>query len=329
MNEISPTSKKSAKNFCKDKGRLMMLAIVCMTAAAVILASPLSAAEEVLPLELIKCLPVQGPPHIQPSGLTLRNGKLFTVSDKHDGTIFEIKIGRKTARLNTAVDFSSAPALSGGKLDLEGITCDESGNFYVVSESQLRVLRVDAAGKEATWVTPSLYSHGAAKGMFRRENAYLEGITHVAADRFVLCAERQPRGIIEVTLNGEDPVVKAYTLNESKFPSGGEGAPDFTGLCWNNNTLYALARNAYLVCPMTQDENGFEEATAWSYQQIVTSEELRYVDMRFGHAEGLCMDDDHVYIILDNNEDTRESRPNDNRPLLLIMKRPKESKKMP
>ena len=39
-------------------------------------------------------------------------------------------------------------------------------------------------------------------------------------------------------------------------------------------------------------------------------------------AEGLCMDAERVYVVLDNNEADREVFPGDNRPLLLIMERP-------
>jgi hypothetical protein len=57
---------------------------------------------------------------------------------------------------------------------------------------------------------------------------------------------------------------------------------------------------------------------------VVTAADLRYTDMRYGKAEGLCMDRRHVYIILDNNGLGRENNPEDKRPILLVLKRPED-----
>ena len=301
----------------------MMRSTVWMVSAAFTMTAAVAQADDIVPLQLIKWLPVEGPENLQPSGLTIRNDSLFTVSDKHDGAIFEIKIGEQAAVLKPAVVFPDAPALSEGKLDLEGITCDEEGNFYLASEKQFRILRVDPAGKDVAWVTPSLRSYGEAVGLFRTRGAYLEGITHLEANRFVLCAEREPRGLIEVTLDGEHVAVEAYARDESRFHFPKGRPPDFTGLFRDGHGLYALERNAYLICQLIPGEQGYEEGPAWSYEHIATSAELRYVTMTFGRGEGLCMDADRIYVILDNNGQARESQPDDHRPLILIMARPK------
>ncbi|MCF8104451.1 MAG: esterase-like activity of phytase family protein [Desulfohalobiaceae bacterium] len=297
-----------------------------MMLAMLLLAGSWAKADEILPLELVKWLPVEGPANIQPSGLTIRGSSLFTVSDRHDATIFKIKIEKEAAILTPAVVFQDAPALSGGRLDFEGITFDEEGDFYLASEARCRVLRVGPTGSRAAWITPSLKEYGQARGLFRVENAYLEGIASVGEGRFVLCAERQPRGIIELSL-GEALSVKAYQRDESKFHFPKGRSPDFSGLFRDAGGLYVLERGAYLICRMRPGDKGFEEGSAWSYQSIVTSPELRYASMRFGRAEGLCMDDDLVYVILDNNGQAREASPNDRRPILLIMKRPKPDEK--
>ena len=302
----------------------MIRSTVWMTIAALMLTCPFVKGDDILPLKLLKWLPVEGPANNQPSDLAIRDGTLYTVSDKHDSVIFEIKIEEEAAILRPAVVFPDAAALSDGKLDLEGITCDRAGNFYLVSEARFRVLRVDPKGKNVAWVTPSLRKHGEAKGMFRVHGAYFEGITHIGVNRLVLCAEREPRGLIELTLDGDGPDVEAYTRNESKFTFPKGRPPDFAGLWWDGGALYALERNAHLICKMTRGEDGYEEeGSAWSYESIVTSDELRYASMRFGKAEGMCMDDDRVYVIIDNNGGPRHAHPEDRRPMLLIMARPK------
>lgn len=45
--------------------------------------------EMIIPLKMIQVLPVEGLEKCEPSGLTIINNTLYTVSDKHDSTIFE------------------------------------------------------------------------------------------------------------------------------------------------------------------------------------------------------------------------------------------------
>ena len=89
-----------------------------------------------------------------------------------------------------------------------------------------------------------------------------------------------------------------------------------------NNRLYVLERNAYLICHLVRKDERFEEGEGWSYKHVVTRPDYKYVDMRYGKAEGLCMDKNFVYVILDNNGRSRYGKPKDKRPLLLILFRP-------
>ena len=54
-----------------------------------------------------------------------------------------------------------------------------------------------------------------------------------------------------------------------------------------------------------------------------SSEELQYADMTYGRGEGLCMDAERVFVVLDHNGRPRYLDSNDSRPLLLIMERPR------
>ena len=64
------------------------------------------------------------------------------------------------------------------------------------------------------------------------------------------------------------------------------------------------------------------ERECWSFSKIENDKRFRYSDMTFGHAEGLCMDSEHVYIVVDNNGDALETDPSDKRPRLFIFKLP-------
>ena len=279
-------------------------------------------AEEVsTPLRALKVLPVEGPEFNQPSGLTIFKKMLFTVSDKHDDTIFRIQLMKDKALLVPHIHFNlNEPAPFRG-FDFEGITCDEKGNFYIVSESCFRILKVTSDGKNVSWITPCLRSDGEKAGLFKTRAAYLEGIAYLGNGQFVVCAERDPRGIIEVNTNIRPISVKAFKLDHSRLKLAEGRSYDFTGLFWENGVLYALERNLYALCSLTKTPEGYEEKTFWSYKDIVTSEFNQYENMIFGRGEGLCMDENHIYVILDNNGDARQNDPNDRRPLLLIMKR--------
>ncbi len=279
--------------------------------------------ETVTPLKAVKVLPVEGLENNQPSGLTIFNNTLFVISDKHDDTIFRIQLMEDKAVMVPHLQFKLAEPVTDKGLDFEGITCDEEGNFYIVSETAFRILKVSADGQKISWLTPSLRSGGEEVGLFQTKGAYLEGITLVDKGQFVVCAERQPRGIIEVDTNTAPVKVRAFKYDNTRAKLQKDRHPDFAGLFWGSGILYALERSAYVLCKLVESSNGFKEKDFWSYESIVTSEEFQYENMRFGRAEGLCMDKNHVYVILDNNGDARRLDPSDHRPLLLIMERPR------
>jgi len=282
-----------------------------------------SLADTAIPLKLVRCLPVDGPENSQPSGLAIWNNTLVTISDKHDSTIFRIDITGDTATLRPLISFTIPDTmLTKKKLDFEGITCDGSGTFYLASEKYYRVLRVGAQGKDISWASPCLEAVGKKAGLFQVRNANLEGIALVESGKFVLCAERQPRGLILVDMNQVPPKIDASTCDQTRFIFPEKTSPDFSDVCFFKKTLYALQRNAYLISPMILIDGEWEEGTGWTYQAIVTNDKWRYADMRYGHAEGLCMNHRFIYVILDNNGDCRTSDPKDNRPLLLILENP-------
>jgi len=67
----------------------------------------------------------------------------------------------------------------------------------------------------------------------------------------------------------------------------------------------------------------FREAGRWSYARTENDPRYRYRDRAFGLAEGLALDEQHVYIVLDNNDEPRLNSENDRRGLLFVFKRPR------
>ncbi len=276
----------------------------------------------VTPLKLIHALPVEGPENNQPSGLTIWHDTLFAVSDKHDDTIFRVALTDTSAVFVPHLTFGIPESAPGKRLDFEGIACDAQGHFYLVSESTFRILRVSADGADVSWITPSLRPVGEREGLFRTRGAYLEGIALLGPDLFLVCAERQPRGLIEVDTSVEPHAVQVFNYDETSLDLPAGRNTDFSDLFRENGDLYVLQRNAEVISNLVYGGPILEEKEVWSFGNIVHREDLRYSNMKYGLAEGLCMDAERIYLILDNNGDCRASNPDDRRPLLLIIKRP-------
>lgn len=281
-----------------------------------------SAPSEALELELLAALPINGLENAQPSGLTMAAGVLFAVSDKHDHAICRIDIADDAARLEPFITFNAPwSGKWSSRLDFEGLTY-EDGSFYLVSESCLRVLHVNENGGGLRWVTPDVQDAAEAAGLLGVKNARLEGIALLAPDHFLLAVEREPRGFIEVWREDDKAHIGAWATDETILDLPEHRAVDFTDLHIDAGGLYALARNADAVTPITWSAGEFEELDVWSFRQTVADPRYAYENQTYGKAEGLAMDDERVYIVLDNNQQARLADENDRRPQLLIFTRP-------
>ncbi len=273
-------------------------------------------------LELVRVFPVESSRPVEPSGLCLFRGVLYSVSDKSDGTVYRISFGNGAARMEPHIRFD--PPAGAGTMDFEGITVDEEGNFYLASEAHARILRVTPEG-EAQWYFESVLAAGREAGMFKVPNASVEGITILDNGNFLLAAERQPRGLIEVDGRTGD-VVRAQMMNQTQFSDRLSilRRPDWTGLYNYGGDVFALFRNANMVVRLERDaDGGFRETEdAWGFRHVEESGEFRFDDLRYGKAEGLAIDERYYYIILDNNRRPRAVDRSDRRPLLFVFRNP-------
>ncbi|MQT41624.1 DNA topoisomerase IV, partial [Pseudomonas sp. FSL R10-0765] len=139
--------------------RSALLALLCVTAAPVL-------ADTWPELALQSEHPVAGMRGGNLSGLAMCQGEMWAVSDRDDDQLYRLDT-RDTLWQAEAVTIEVPPApesglpwgvrmmgkaispLRGGDLDFEGITCDDAGNRYVVSEAHAAVLRVPPIGAPA------------------------------------------------------------------------------------------------------------------------------------------------------------------------------------
>jgi len=274
-------------------------------------------------LDEYSVLPINSAHPIEPSGLTVFENKLYTVSDDSNN-IYLLETneeGEVTASINSHLDVTQLSAMN---LDLEGISVAE-GRFVVVSEVHHKLIQVDA--DHVSWMPDlgGVYADAHQAGLFQIYNAGIEAITYLGNQTFLLAAERQPRGLIEVTFDDSfNKIIKQnnQVFDDSIYPLENNRTPDLTGLYYFDGVIYALHRNAYMIHELIKNEQGvYQEGKAWSYQHIVKQPEFLYQDMQYGHAEGLAVDETYFYIVLDNNNDAHFKQAGDKRPLLIKAKR--------
>ncbi len=253
----------------------------------------------------------------EPSGLTLWDGELFTVSDKHN-YIYRIVLGQNKAILEPFIHISNDGQ---GKYDFEGITHDDE-YFYVVSERYFQVLKVSKDGSEKYVMSTDNEIENAGKkaGLFQVNNAYLEGICMLDTKTLLLTAERQPRGILKAKIDGNGlHIDSVYPFDYSNYPSKEDRNFDFSGLSCDND-IFVIERNTDMVTQLKYDNGHMKQHRAWSFEHIIYQPKNQYQDMEYGHAEGLVVSGDEVFVILDNNKSPHKDGRSNNSLLLRMRK---------
>jgi hypothetical protein len=274
------------------------------------------------PLELVleRALPIEIADDFEPSGLLLWETHLLTVSDKHDDAVFELFPGTETAKVRAFLRFEPPPS-EPRPFDFEGLSASPEGALLLVSEARYRVLKVNRQGS-ATWFTPSLQALGLEVGLFRKRNGALEGITRLDDGRILLAAEREPRGLIELPKSHAAREALAWALPDSIYSTPDGRSPDFADLTTFAGNVYGLERNSHLIVRLERAADQWLEREAWSYALTENDPRFAYESKTFGLAEGVAMDDAHVFLVFDSNRDRRVANAADRRPQLFIFKRP-------
>ena len=280
--------------------------------------------------------PVEGMRGGNLSGLALCSGEMWAVSDRDDDQIYRLdqRYPEWSAEaLN--IDVPTPPEsglpwgvrmmgkaispLRGGELDFEGISCDDAGNRYVVSEAHAAVLQVPPAGPPV-WlkIDPSLVRQARASGMLLHFNALFEGIAvNPQGNQIWLAAERERRGLL--TIRKKQSVWDCENGCVLMSEGGLEQAPpqlkakaqqkDFADLALFEGKLFTLERMAYRICRRTLDTGEIERC--WSFANDALTDNRLY-NSGYGNTEALSLDAQGAWIGVDNGNHVRadgEKRP--------------------
>ena len=270
------------------------------------------------------------------SGLALCSGELWAVSDRDDDQIYRLDQSSIPWHAEAlSIEVPPAPKsglpwgvrmmgkaispLRGGDLDFEGISCDDAGNRYVVSEAHAAVLRVPLAGAPV-WlkIGPALVRQARASGMLLHFNALFEGIAvNPQGNQIWLAAERERRGLL--TIRKKQSVWDCENGCVLMSEGGLEQPPpqlkgkaqqkDFADLALFEGKLFTLERMAYRICRRTPSTGEVERC--WSFANDALTEGRRY-NSGYGNAEALSLDANGAWIGVDNGSHVRadhEKRP--------------------
>lgn len=300
--------------------------------------APPGGAEPPPELVLRAALPVDSMEEdFQPSGLWLEDGRLLTVSDKHDRAIYQLELGAHAARATPFLVFEP-PAGEAEPLDFEGLSRTDDGIWLLASESTSRVLEVqiDVASDPASgaarqgrarWCGAALADAGRVAGCFVVPNAGIEGIVALPGGGVLLAAEREPRaliayGALEASAAAAGSAPSIWLMQDSIYPTVGGRNLDFSDLTRSGDAVYALARSSHLLVRLVHTSGVWREAAAFSYLASEDDPRYRYESRKWGLAEGVAIGSGEVFVILDNNGKSREQDAADRRPLLFVFERP-------
>ena len=311
---------------------------------ALLLSAAAAAFERAPELRLLQALPVEGMAKGNLSGLTLCQGRWLAVSDREDDRLFELLPGEQAWQATP--ELFSVPAehnsplplpllagawlrgLRSGSMDFEAISCDAEGNRYLASESLLAVLKLPpaATGGAPRWLDldPALYAEGEARGLWQQANALVEGVA-VSSDgqQLWLAAERLSRGLLMLERQDDGwrcPIGGCVLLAERRYLPTEPFGPgvldrelmplDFSALVYWKGRLWTLERNAHQVC--RRHPVSAQRERCWSFATSLLAEPHLYPNARFGLAEALHIDEDGIFLGIDNNGRARadgDSRP--------------------
>jgi hypothetical protein len=279
------------------------------------------AAEPEAPVHHTEAWVVQTPDglgrRLDPSGLARVDGQLLVVSDKSDyPDIYVLEPGPNriaTMRTWRKVD------LPGAGTDTEGLAaCGD--HLFVVVEGRNQVLQFDRGGR----VLPlDLGGVGTViPSPVTWLNAGLEGIACAPDGRMWVAKEREPRAIFRIApaTGKATGVWEERARTDRPVDHNGTAVwPSWSDLQFLDGHLYALHRDARAVVrldPTTGTQTGL--------MRLDLDEEALYPKTKpYGMAEGLWVEDDAVWIVLDNNSDELGAGPRSGEPAPMLFRYPR------
>ena len=253
---------------------------------------------------------------LDPSGLARWRGQLILVSDKaHFSHVYAV----------VPADGRTVQPRSVGTLDAPGAGSDREGlavcgdTLWVVVEQDSQLVQVSPVGVTAVIDLDFSTVQSAVPPSLQWMNAGLEGVACAPDGRMWVAKEREPRAIFEVDPSTGAALAvwderartdQAVTIDGTTF------WPSWADLQFSDGHLYALHRDGRRVVRLDPSTGRETAAVTLSYD-----EQLLYADAKpYGMAEGLLIEDDAIWVVLDNNAKTMNAGPRSGEPAPLLLR---------
>ena len=256
------------------------------------------------------------------SGLQLLpTGEILTMRNNGDALLYRVDFrpdGKEAALVpfNTCFAKDQLRALDPGGsagFDCEGIARDDLGRFYLCEERHRWILRCDPKAAQ-TERLPIDWSR--VEDFFSPvdANASFEGVA-IGNGKLYVANERMAPVIIVVDL----PTFRVKKHFEVYPARSSFFGTHYSDLCWFEDRLWVLCRQHRVVLEV---DPGSERVMAeFDYSDIEHALGYR-TGLPVGIMEGLAVDQNHIWLVTDNNGDDRTSARGDIRPTLVRCARP-------
>jgi len=249
------------------------------------------------------------------SGMVRWNQTLYGLADKPwNAWLYELSL-KEDAYFNA---IESIPVVFEGRPDFEAVDRLDSC-FYVADERATKVVKITV--KQDT-VTSGVLDLAWSDDVSGWGNAGIEGLAVDKRDRAIYIAkEREPARLFRV-LPG-DKAVKEFSLEKD---ISGE---DISDMKIEDGNLYLLNRAKYRILKFSLKTR--KHTATFDYSVVLNADNQKfYSGARYPMAEALLIDDEEVWIGLDNNGRgfndnnpyVRDARLNGNNPVIIRFKRP-------
>ena len=257
--------------------------------------------------------------NLEPSGLTIKNGNFYFISDDEDKKIYKLVFSGESCKAETShkLEFDIKPPKA---LNYEGINAADDGYYYLLSEPEYRVVKVSENGKAV--LGESFLNDGRKAGFFKGKAKGPEGMIVYKGGEKILIASQGDKGkLLEGDIiNGKVVNFKTIKIISEDISEGKENNNWISDLYLYKDRIYVLLKKANKIVELKRNGDTYEETGVFSYDKAISLKKYSYLKGNdFG--EGLAVDDKHFYVIFDNNKDGRLENLSDERPLFIILKR--------
>lgn len=294
----------------RNTGRKIILAVSLVLGSAVIYAGD---------LVLEKSYFIDSKKNVEPSGLIIKNGNFYFISDDEDKKIYKLIFSGESCKAETShkLEFKTKPSKA---LNYEGINAADDGYYYLLSEPEYRLVKVSEDGKAL--LGESFLNDGRNAGFFKGKAKGPEGMIVYKGGKKILIASQGDKGkLLEGDIiNGKVVNFKTIKIISDDISEGKKNNNWISDLYLYRDRIYVLLKKQNKIVELKRNGDSYEETGVFSYDKAISAKKYSYLKGNdFG--EGLAVDDKHFYVIFDNNKDGRLENLSDERPLFIILKR--------